>query len=240
MAPIVLITRPAPEGPALGERLRRDHPGLAVRHSPLIAIQPEPLPPLPADAALIFTSRNGVRAAAGRIRPGTIAYCVGDATARAAREAGCTVQSAGGDAEALFTLIRDAGPAGPLLHLHGEHQRGDLAARLNAEGLAVRSLCAYRQRSQPFTTEARALMSGSQPVVAPIYSPRTGRLFAEGWHGTAPLFLAAISPAVAAELNGLERFRLCHAAHPDGESMVAVTNGLIAAALQLEAGGPCD
>jgi uroporphyrinogen-III synthase len=97
--------------------------------------------------ALLFTSAAGVRAFAPASRAGAIpAFCVGDATALAARAAGfADVRSADGDAAALahlaLTSLKPAG--GPLIHIRGAHVAGDVAGPLQAAGFRVESRIAY-------------------------------------------------------------------------------------------------
>jgi uroporphyrinogen-III synthase len=99
--------------------------------------------------AVLFTSANGVRAWTRVGAPHeSEAFCVGDATAQAAREAGFpTVHSAGGDVAALAELVRaKLSPAdGALLHAAGSALAGDLAGDLGKDGYEVRRVQLYRQ-----------------------------------------------------------------------------------------------
>lgn len=233
MAPIVMITRPEPEATALAARLRA--PDLRLVVSPLqeIRLHDIALPEGPFE--VIFTSRNGVRAYARAGGRATRAWCVGDATAQAARAAGLQAVSAGGDAEALLALLLDQAPGAPLLHIRGAQHRGDLVARLGAAGLSARAVEGYAQAPLAATAEARQAMQGRAPVVAPVYSPGAARRLAAEWQGDAPLLVAAISPAAAEPLRALAPRRCVIAASPDGETMLSLLSGLIAAAHQLEA-----
>jgi uroporphyrinogen-III synthase len=95
----LLLTRPADDSEATAAELRRR--GHDVLIEPMLAIQPLPDAPFePAGAqAILLTSANGARALAGRAVPRTLpVFAVGDATARAAADAGFgRVESAGGD-----------------------------------------------------------------------------------------------------------------------------------------------
>lgn len=231
--PIVLITRPEPEASAMEQALQARFPQLRTIRAPLQEIRFHPLT-LP-HAAPVFTSRNGVRAWQRAGGTSGRAYCVGDATAALAREAGMEAISAGGDAAALHDMLLRLRPEGPLVHVRGAQHRGDLAARLAAEGLQITALDAYAQVPLPLTEAALAAGRGHTPVIVPLYSPGAAARFAAQWQGTAPLLLGAISPAALAPVEQMETFRRSHAAQPDGESMLKLLSGLIAAAHQLEA-----
>lgn len=232
MAPIVMITRPEPEATALAAQLAGQGARLVISPLQQIRFHAIALPEAPFEA--IFTSRNGVRAL---VRAGAVArraWCVGEATARAAREAGMWAMSADGDAEALLALLLKERPAGPLVHLRGAQHRGDLVGRLVAAGLRAEAVEAYAQAPRAATPEARQAMQGSAPVVVPVYSPGAAHRLAAEWQGAAPLLVTAISAAAAAPLRALSPARLSVAARPSGETMLNEITGLIAAAHQLE------
>lgn len=233
MAPILLITRPEPEAGALAARL--EGCGARVVVSPLTGIAFRDIV-IPEGSEAVFTSRNGVRAFVRAGGKAARAWCVGDATAEAARAAGMEAISAGGDAEDLLALLLRERPGAELCHVRGAQHRGDLVARLVAGGLRARAVEGYGQVPLAPTQAAVAAMRGRAPVVAPVYSPGAARRLAEAWEGGAPLLIGAISPAAAAPVKHLARNGLSIAAQPDGESMLTVLSGLIAAAHQLETG----
>lgn len=228
----VLLTRPA----AAGDRFAADLAAafgdrIVTLSSPLIA--PRFLTPdLPAGAAaLILTSETGAEAA-GRLRAGGAAlparaWCVGDRTASAARAAGFEGISAQGDADALVALILSRGERGPLLHLHGRETRGDVAARLAAAGVTATGVAVYAQEAQPLSPAARAALDGAGPVIVPLFSPRTAELFAATAPHRAALWLAALSPAVAAAVADLPAARRVTATTPDAAGMLAALRPLI-------------
>ena len=239
MQPVVLITRPEAEAQRMAEDIAARASNVRFVVSPLQEVlfdvaALEEIARRDVDSALIFTSRNGVRAWRGGARR---AYCVGNATADLARAAGHEAISADGDANDLRALILRDTPRQPLLHLRGAQHRGDLAADLRAAGLNAQGVEAYRQQPRPLTPQALAAMAGAAPIVAPLYSPGSARLFAQAWRGDAPLLIAAISPMISPEIEGLETKRVEIAAHPSGETMLGVITGLIAAAHQLETRG---
>ncbi|MCX7286735.1 MAG: uroporphyrinogen-III synthase [Rhodobacterales bacterium] len=221
----VLISRPLAEGQAfaaslslrLGDRVR-------ALVSPLMAVE-YLSPDLPAGpfAAVIFTSAAGV-AAAERLQSDlpSRAFCVGAKTAEQARSAGFSAVSADGDADALTELVLAANPGGRLLHLRGMDTRGEVAEKLNSAGIETESRVVYRQTAQPLAPEARALLQNDGPVVVPLFSPRSARLFADAFpeDARAGLYLVAMSPAVADVAAALPHRALVVALRPDAKAML--------------------
>ena len=169
----VLITRPEPDGAAFACALRRATPGpwraVLAPLQRVVALAPPPLPP---EAELIVTSRNAVRAL-GTAGAGRRAWCVGRATARAAREAGLVPALAEepSDADALVATLLARRPGAPLVHLRGGHVRGDVAGRLRAAGLDAREAVIYRQEDLDPPPGRLAALAGPGPVIAPVFSP---------------------------------------------------------------------
>jgi uroporphyrinogen-III synthase len=222
MMAILLLTRPAAASARTRAEVERRCPGARIVVSPVIEIVPADPGVLPLPAELILTSENGAEAAAGLGLPaGLRAWCVGAQTAAAARAAGFDPVSAAGDAEALLALILSREDRGLLLHLRGEHARGDIAPRLRAAGRQARDAVVYRQEEQALGPEARAVLAGAEPVVLPLYSPRSAAILAAEGPFAAPLRLIAISPAARRAAGALATAVVCEAARPDGEAMLA-------------------
>lgn len=216
----LLLTRPAADSARLAAlALARIGPRQVVI-SPMMAVVPLPLPPLPRVAAVVLTSAHAVAALADwPARPP--AFCVGERTADAARQAGFPLVATAPDAVRLLPLIRAARP-GPLLHARGRHAAVDLAAALAEDGIAVAEAVVYDQPRQPLTPAARALLAGAVPVLLPLFSARTARLLAEDLPegATAPLWIAAISEAVAAAAEPLSPRRIEVADRPELAAML--------------------
>lgn len=238
-APTFLLTRPLPQSQRFATLLRARWPEMAVVISPLMA--PEFLTPdVPQRdfAALILTSEAGAEAArrisaTGQMLPQR-AFCVGDRTAAAAKAAGFAMQSAAGDATDLLALIANHRPTGPLLFLRGVDSTGDIRNQLLLAGIETVSAIAYHQTSLPLTAEARHLMQGSAPVVLPLFSPRSARLAvaerpAQG--ALAPLWVAALSPAVAQVAVDLAPQHMRIAARPDQDAMLAAVAAVLMAGI---------
>lgn len=145
----LLVTRPQPDAGETAARL------MALGHDvlvePLLTIAYAPPPAgVPEPAALIVTSRNGVRALARwpqsrawRNRP---VFVTGPATARAIATLGFTdVRVGSGNAAAVVERIRaDLPPAsGGIVYPAGRDHSGSLAGDLAAEGYDVRMIEAY-------------------------------------------------------------------------------------------------
>ncbi len=173
-------------------------------------------------AALVLTSENGA-IAAGRMGfpAGLPAFCVGDRTAEAARRQGLLTESAAGNADALVELLRATKPPEPLLHLRGEHARGDIVARLQAAGLRAEERVVYRQATVPLTAQARRALSSDRPVVVPLFSPRSASILVQQGPFSAPLHVIALSDAVAANARPLGARTLRTVDQPDAPAMAA-------------------
>jgi uroporphyrinogen-III synthase len=226
----LLVTRPLPQGEALAQRLRAaGHEALIC---PLLTVEW-----LDADlsldgvAALVFTSANGV-AAFARLQEtrGLPVFCVGDATARAAREAGFSeVESAEGNAQDLADLIRARWPreGGGLLHISGEDQAFDLTGDLSRRGFDARRAVLYRTLAvEQLPGDVRtALDSGAMDGML-FLSPRTAASFVSLCErqglGERCRTLAAycLSEAVAEAAGGLPWGTVRIAARPTQSSLL--------------------
>ncbi|MFQ5783967.1 MAG: uroporphyrinogen-III synthase [Alphaproteobacteria bacterium] len=229
----VLITRPRDDARAVAAALADR--GVETLIEPLLEITP-----LPADdfdlagvQAVLLTSANGARAlarASAARDPAVLA--VGEATARAAREAGFSDVAVGdGDVAALAALAeaRCAAKAGPLLHVSGRTTAGDLAGRLARAGFTVRRAVLYEARTATaLSPAARAAFADGAVDAVLLFSPRTAKTFvtlaleaglAAALGGVAALCL---SPAVAAAACALRWREVRIADRPDQASLLAL------------------
>ena len=210
-APAILLTRPIAQSLRFAQTLRdRFGSELSIVISPLMETRfLEPALPVQPWEALILTSETAAKfmqriSAQNKWMPER-AFCVGDRTALVAAEAGLKTMSAQGDANALYDLILAQKVMGPLLHLRGEESRGDLAKRLVSAGLETFEAVIYRQIPQPMTVEAITLLTGKDPVLVPLFSPRSAELFDDEFRrigGQAFVIVAALSRAVAMAFSG--------------------------------------
>ena len=201
--PTILLTRPLAQSQRFADQIG----GALI--SPLM--RPEFLSPmLPSGdfTAIALTSETGAEAA-GRISAAGIAlpkraFCVGNRTAEAARAAGFDASSAAGAADDLLAHIISAALVGRLLLLRGQDSVGDLEQRLISARIETVSQIIYRQIGQSLSDEAIAVLQAPSPVILPIFSPRSARIFAAELRrvaAKAPIWLAALSPAVAEAFN---------------------------------------
>ncbi|MBW7922256.1 MAG: uroporphyrinogen-III synthase [Rubellimicrobium sp.] len=225
--PVLLLTRPAPAAERFMAELG-DVAGIEVIRSPVIRIaQLDVALPDIHPAALILTSENGVQAAARLGLAPLPAFVVGPRTEAVARASGFDPAPPVPDAKALYAHLLALRPAGPLLHVRGEHASGRVGPRLTEAGVPVVELIAYAQHALPPSDAARAVLAGARPVVLPLFSPRSAALVAGWGRPVAPLHVAAISDAAAAKAAPLAPRSVAVAATPDGPGMVAATRRAI-------------
>lgn len=222
----VLITRPVALAQALARRLEAC--GHDVVIEPLLTIEPLPVAlELGGVQAIAVTSANAAPAlGAARHLP---VFAVGDASAAAARAAGCLrVESAEGDAASLARLIvascRLGG--GAILHLCGTEVREGLAGALRDAGFHVLRQTVYRARpAQALSAPTRAALRAGIDAVL-LFSPRTTLIFAElvMRHGLERCLGAAdaccLSAAVAQSCRELAWRCVRIAARPDQDALV--------------------
>lgn len=179
----ILLTRAQPDADAFAARLAEA--GIESVVAPIFEVRPttDVRPDLTGVAGLLFTSANGVRAfaALAEVRDLPV-YAVGDATGRAAADAGfAEVASAEGDVENLADLVgRTADPqAGALFHAAGEERAGDLRVLLGHRGFTVRREAIYRaQVAETLPEAARTTLQARNLYGAAFFSPRTAEAFA--------------------------------------------------------------
>jgi uroporphyrinogen-III synthase len=194
----LLVTRPEPDAGETAARLRAM--GHAVMLQPMLRVVFADAPEgLPDPAALIATSRNGVRAlaawpiaAAWRGKP---LFVTGEGTAQTSAEAGFTdVRSGGADAAALANrIVRDLGKGeGPIVYAAARDRTGALAGGLTAAGYDLRVVEAYR--AEPVAEldpgVAGALRAGRIDGIL-VFSRRTAEAF------VAAVDAAGLSPVLA-------------------------------------------
>lgn len=161
----------------------------------------------------VFTSAHAIPSAGpGR---GRLAICVGSRTGELARQAGFAVIEGNGFAESLLPLI--AAAEIPLLHPHGRH----LARDLPVEGIVV-----YDQLPLALSKAAHGLLTGTRPIVLPLFSPRSAHILGQqAMAARAPLWPVAISQAAMDAWTGPAAARNI-AAEPSSSAMAAAIRQL--------------
>jgi uroporphyrinogen-III synthase len=230
----LLVTRPEPDANETAAALA------ALGHSVLV----EPLtrivflaPPVIAfrPAAIVFTSRNGVRAAAAWPQVSdwreVTAFAVGDKTGQAARDAGFTdVRIGGGDAASLAeAIVRALDPAaGTILRVAGRDRAGDLEGGLGSQGFATVTVEAYvAVAAADLSAGARQALATGALDGALVFSRRAASIFGdllrEAGLGEAlhAVTVYAISESAAEPLRPYHPAGMRIASNPDAESLIA-------------------
>ena len=227
----VLNTRPLEDAAELNERL--SHLGMTVVSEPLLQISFFDVlaPELENFKALIFTSRNGVRAF-GRVsaQRDIPVFAVGDSTAQFARESGFQqVRSADGNVESLVALIAETikPTSGPLLHVAGSVTAGDLSGELQRLGYEIIRKVMYESRmsDELSTRTIQMIRNGAVDCVA-LFSPRTACTFARLAEHSGILercremSVMCLSTAVAVPVNGIPWRHVLIASEPTFEALM--------------------
>lgn len=223
----LLLTRPEAQAADFADDLvARFGDQLHLIKTPLLAPRfYAPALPTGPFAALILTSQTGVAAylrlgdATQNLPKGV--HCVGEITATAARNAGLNPLGVASDAKGLINDIVAQNPAGRLLHLRGRDARGDVAKNLNNAGIDTETAIVYVQDEQPLTAQAADVLRSASPVLIPLFSPRTARIFASEMvriRGISPLYVIAMSAEIALEAARLST-QIKVAARPDASAM---------------------
>ncbi len=231
MTPVLLITRPQPAAARFANAVQ-DALGepVDVVVSPAFEIVPLDPGPIATPDYLIFTSANGVAQALRLGLPKVPAWCVGDKTAQCAQNSGFDAVSAGGAAADLIALIRTNDPQGRILHVAGQHTRGEIAPKLRAAGYDADKITTYAQSLLPPNKAMKTLARGTKPVVTPIFSPRSAHILVGlDWQG--PIHAVALSDVVGEELVHIGCDTVAIAKRPTEAAMIDATCATLRALL---------
>lgn len=217
---ILVLTRPQADSERFLAAVEAKFGPVKAVISPVIEVVSLPVE-VPSYNEVILTSANGAAEAKRLgVKAGTRAWCVGQRTAKLAFEAGLEPISADGNADDLVELIQSQ-RTGTLCHIRGVHSRGQVAARLIAQGRVCKEVIAYDQRDIPPTKAALEALQGTDPIVLPLFSPRSALLIPAVHQ--APVHVIAMSSAVAAEVADLGADTVTIAENPNFEAMLAAT-----------------
>ncbi len=234
----LLLTRPQPAAQRFLDLFTdAEHLGWQVMQSPLLEIVPQPMRQDPASVAgVIFTSSNAVEIASRETKARGHAFCVGRRTTDLAVQLGWQARCLGQTAEELVEAVHATPVAGALLHLHGEHTRGRVAARLRDAGQDCLEEVIYKQRLLSLSKQARNALGAEEPVIVPLFSPRTAQHFADQVTAAQNLHLVAISRAVAEPLTALRAEDLLVAKKPDAAAMAGLVRDVAGRLARVEGG----
>ena len=232
--PRILVTRPETGASATARRLEAC--GFVPLLLPLSRIEALPVEAtgIPADvAAVAVTSANAFRHLSRDVVTALAdhpCFCVGDATAEAARSAGFGRVIAGpGDAGALAATIAQAGISGSLLYLAGRLRRSDLEESLAAAGIAVTALDVYDTLPLRHPVSTVTALLGKRPVdAALVYSSVAAAALADltsdpalAEHFERTRFFC-MSRRIAGVLGNAGRHATSWAAEPTEEALLAL------------------
>lgn len=180
----IIVTRAEPGASETVQRLQQL--GYMPVCAPALTQHPRTdvaLPPASAISGLVFTSANGVRAYASRREDRTIAsWCVGPATAKAAKQEGfATVHESAGNAVDLagFIASHSAPTDTPLLHIANAAAAGNLKRELESLGFAVQFAPLYEMRPVAHLPIAVTdLVEQNRPAIVLVHSAKGASAFA--------------------------------------------------------------
>jgi uroporphyrinogen-III synthase len=206
----LLVLRPEPGASSTVEKARAL--GLKAVAVPLFEIEPVEwqMPDPSRFDGLLLTSANGIRQGGNQL--GALGclkvFAVGDATAKAAQDAGLEVAAFG---ELGVDRLLDSIPGDlKLLHLCGADRRQPERPRQQITPLVV-------YKSKPIDAPGVQFAGG----VALVHSPAAGRRLAELVENRAEISIAAISPAAAGAVgSGWKSVEA--AAEPSDEALLAL------------------
>ena len=220
--PTLLLTRPQNDAQAFAQEVLSHQPAAQIFISPVLTITPiGTLPDLSAYAAVVFTSRHAVACFVHAPIPKKMTcFAVGEATAEVAKKLGFSVINSAGAAQDLILLVQKTEAAGPLIHPHGQHARGQIATTLTKKGIPCAECVIYDQIETPLSIQARALLTQPQALLVPVFSPRSARLLQR--YGPLPngSEIIAISQTVAACFSTQPHIKTTVACHPNRGAML--------------------
>ena len=180
----IIVTRAEPGASETVERLEAR--GLKPVLAPMLSLVelPDSQMPAPSDlSGVVFTSANGVRTYAKRRSDRYLpTWCVGPATAQAAREEGFeAVHESAGNAVDLANFIAErlAPPDDPLLHVANAAATGVLRETLSVKGYQTVFAPIYEmQPAQSLPTSVGHLMDQNSTCIVLVHSEKGATAFA--------------------------------------------------------------
>ena len=220
--PEIIITRPKKEAHVFNDHILSRLPGVKIIISPLITIKFTNLNvDLTSFDGIIFTSSNGIEAIENLSVPQNMpCFAVGPKTAKRASGLGFLTSHGQGNADDLISLILSRSSVGRLLHISGEHTRGNISTQLTQAGHSCERIVAYKQEPLSLTNEALDAFEGGKPLILPLFSPRTAQLLITQSVPFEHSHMIALSNAVAKPFRGCNLSSLTVAKAPNSESML--------------------
>jgi uroporphyrinogen-III synthase len=221
LAHTVLISRPEADSNLLASSLRRLEPSIDCLIAPAIEIAPLDIETVHQKIDLVNLTSRHAAAAAAKFYPNVKTICVGRSTAQRAEELGLHAISTDGTSEEILSLIKTM-RVGRVLHLRGQHSRGNIAERLADFGIQAFQQISYEQHAQPFTPQVTHKLQEIPKLLIPIYSPRTSQIIAQNLaEYMGALTMIAISTEAADAWTGSKPDRVIIAQKPNATAMFA-------------------
>lgn len=224
----IWLTRPATDSAVLAEALAAQ--GIDSIIAPVVRIEPRAVSLPEKPNALLLTSRHAAHALPADWASLPV-FCVGGATADEVRARGYEAITHGtSDALHLLPRITDALSSGQrLLYLSGEDTRHDITRLLDANGIAVTRLVAYKAIAEThMPTTLRTALEGKAVSGVALFSPRSATLACglmkqeEFTESATELHAYCLSLAVAEAAGQLPWHSLQVAHTPTRDAMVAM------------------
>ncbi|MAT88894.1 MAG: hypothetical protein CL532_10190 [Aestuariivita sp.] len=221
-AAMILLTRPQSGSERFCAILRNHIPEAEILISPLIDIEYICEPPRLSDyGGLVFTSFHGVGLFKNHNVPKNMpCFAVGPRTAEAASDAGFLVKASDGDAAALVKMILSYPYLGKLLHVRGEHSRGDVAKILSENGRLCESIVVYKQTAKPLSSHVIQYITERKPLILPLFSPRTAILLLEQIIPAPGSHIVAMSKSIAEPFYKFNQLRVTVVDFPRSDEML--------------------
>lgn len=212
----IIVTRAEPGAEETYQRLKTRN--LNAIKSPVLELVLNNSITVPAPetlSGLIFTSANGVRTFSARSQSrGLPAWCVGPATAAAARRAGFEdIYESAGNALDLAAFIQDrASPSEKaFLHVANSAAKGDLKRALEGAGYRVAFCPLYEMRpAKSLSTDAHEALSKRDMTIVLIHSAKGAEAYARLAKSSEPHSILAVTisesasrPLKSMSLSGL-------------------------------------
>jgi uroporphyrinogen-III synthase len=222
----LLLTRPLAGSKAFWQVLPHEiGKSLNPIFNPLVEIVPVDCVPR-IEGYAIFTSLHGVENSPKG--DGRKAFCVGEMTTKAAVAFGWDALQKGETAQQLVIALSKMPDRTVFTHLAGVHTRGNIAERLSAIGYTASHIAVYDQIKCMFSAETNEALASNFPLLVPLFSPRTARVFADQYSGRSPLHIIALSGDVANPIRGLDCKTLTVCERPTRNFMVGAVQKVIA------------
>jgi len=225
----VIITRTQPGADVLATRLQCM--GYDSVSMPILEAQATNAPcPVPANAVrgILITSAQALRFFDSTAFLDIPVYAVGDATAKAAQDAGFkNITDSGGDVATLAACVRAMDPQGQWLHIGADEVATGTDNALSGIGVPMTRWAVYRTVPTPLDTDLlQAYLQGDAPFIVTVHSPKGGALLAEAvrvyetTNGSRQMFLLCLSQAVLKSVASVACGNMYVAKTPDENALV--------------------